>query len=107
MADVRELSVAFKALADPTRVRMVSLLLAAGPEGLCVCDIVVNFPLGQPTISYHLRLLKESGLVSATKKGLWVHYRANPDRLSALGISLPVSPQAVSRSACCDDIISE
>src|SRR3990167_5515341 len=67
----RELATAFKALADPTRVQIVSLLLGTGEAGLCVCDIVSNFPLGQPTVSHHLKVLRDARLVRARKGGLW------------------------------------
>jgi ArsR family transcriptional regulator len=68
-------AVVLKALADPHRLRMVSLL-AAQPEHepLCVCDIEASFDLSQPTISHHLRVLREAGLVTVTKRGLWHHY---------------------------------
>lgn len=64
---------ALKALADPTRLQIVSLL-AQHQEPLCVCDIVAAFPLEQPTISHHLRVLREAGLVNCDKQGLWCFY---------------------------------
>ena len=72
-----------KALADPTRLRILRLL-AQEEEPVCVCDIVAAFPLGQPTISHHLRILRESGLVDGQKRGLWVHYRVKRDRCAEL-----------------------
>ena len=98
-----ELASAFRALSDPTRVQIMSLLLAAGMEGLCVCDIVACFSLGQSTISHHLGLLRDAGLVSATKKGLWVFYAARPERLASLGIYLPLCQNGVRRSHCCNE----
>lgn len=69
-----------KALADPTRFGILRLLLAAdGP--VCVCDITSHFPLNQPTISHHLRLLREAGLVTSSKRGTWAYYSARPERL--------------------------
>jgi ArsR family transcriptional regulator len=74
-----------KALADPQRLRMVSLL-AAQPAGepLCVCDIEASFDLSQPTVSHHLRVLREAGLVTVTKRGLWHHYALAPSGLAPL-----------------------
>ncbi len=61
------------ALADPTRLGIVQML-AGLDEPLCVCDIVAQFQLGQPTISHHLRVLRDAGLVLWEKRGLWVYY---------------------------------
>ena len=62
-----------KALADPTRLRMLELL-AGQPEALCVCDITSQFDLHQPTISHHLRILREAGLIQGEKRGVWSYY---------------------------------
>ena len=72
----------FKALADPTRVAIVSRL-ANTPE-LCVCDLTGAFELGQPTISHHLKVLKDAGLVESTPRGTWAYYRLVPEALDAL-----------------------
>lgn len=64
-----------KALADPTRLRMLDLL-ARQREQLCVCEITARFPLRQPTISHHIRLLREAGLVAGEKRGVWSYYWA-------------------------------
>ena len=64
-----------KALGDPTRLRMLDLL-AQQPEPLCVCDITPRFPQNQPTISHHLRLLREAGLIETEKRGTWSYYWA-------------------------------
>src|ERR687885_521774 len=66
----------FKALADPTRVAIVNRL--AGAEEVCVCDLTAAFELSQPTISHHLRILREAGLVEARRRGAWAHYRLRP-----------------------------
>ena len=68
-------AVVLKALADPQRLRMLSIL-AAQPAGepLCVCDVEAAFALSQGTISHHLRVLREAGLVTVTKRGLWHYY---------------------------------
>lgn len=64
----------FRALSDPTRLGILALL-AAQRQPLCVCDIVARFPLEQPTISHHLKVLRKAGLVSAERRALWVYYR--------------------------------
>jgi len=66
----------FKALADPTRIRILNLL-AASEEPVCVCDIVDHFPLGQPTISHHLEVLRDVRFVAAERRGTFMHYRVN------------------------------
>ena len=68
----------FRALADPTRLRILSLL-ARHADHVCVCDIVGAFPLEQPTISYHLKVLRDACLVSAERRGLWAYYRVEPE----------------------------
>ena len=72
----------FKALADPTRVAIVNRL-AAAPE-VCVCDLTAAFDLSQPTISHHLKVLREVGLVASTRRGTWGYYRLVPEALDAL-----------------------
>ena len=74
----------FKALGDETRLEMMGLLAAAGSE-LCACDIESHFDLSQPTISHHLKILREAGLVTGERRGTWVYYainRAAIDRLA-------------------------
>ncbi len=66
------------ALADPTRLRIVEMLSGAC-EAICVCDITTQFELGQPTISHHLKVLRDANLVSWEKRGLWVYYSLNRD----------------------------
>src|SRR5947208_2662891 len=62
----------FKVLADPTRLQMLSLLVNADEE-VCVCHIQAQFDVGQPTISHHLKVLREAGLVQCVKRGIWVY----------------------------------
>jgi ArsR family transcriptional regulator, arsenate/arsenite/antimonite-responsive transcriptional repressor len=70
-----------KALADPTRLRILSLLSRYEGE-VCVFEIVESFTLEQPTISHHLRILRDAGLVDCRKKGLWAYYYVRRDALS-------------------------
>ncbi len=73
----------FKALADETRLEMLGLLAAAGTE-LCACDIEGHFELSQPTISHHLKILREAGIVTAERRGTWVYYALDRDTLRLL-----------------------
>ncbi len=66
----------FRALADPARVKIINLL-ARSEEPVCVCDIVDHFPLGQPTISHHLKVLRDVRFVVAERRGTFMHYRVN------------------------------
>jgi ArsR family transcriptional regulator len=81
-ADAELLATRFKALADPTRVAIVNRLATA--DEVCVCDLNAAFDLSQPTISHHLRLLREAGLVTATKRGTWAYYRLVPEAVEQL-----------------------
>ncbi len=83
-ADAAELASGFSALADPVRLRVLSIL-AASPEGeVCVCDFVGPVAKSQPTVSHHLRILSEAGLVQGERRGKWVWYSLNRDRLAQL-----------------------
>ena|SRR6266511_1380043 len=77
-----ELAARFKALADPTRVAIVNCLSAA--DEVCVCNLTAAFDLSQPTISHHLKILREAGLVESTRRGTWAYYRLVPDAIDAL-----------------------
>ena len=85
-ADAELLAQQFKALADPTRVGIVNRLSAA-PE-VCVCDLTDAFELSQPTISHHLRVLRDAGLVAMEKRGTWSYYRLLPETVEPLRIAL-------------------
>ena len=74
-----------KALADPVRLRLMSIVLSHEGGEACVCDLNDAFDLSQPTISHHLKVLHEAGLLERDKRGVWVYYRARPEALSALG----------------------
>jgi ArsR family transcriptional regulator, arsenate/arsenite/antimonite-responsive transcriptional repressor len=76
------LATIFKALADPTRVAIVHRLSTA--ESVCVCDLNAAFDLSQPTISHHLRILREAGLVEAERRGTWAYYRLAPHAIDSL-----------------------
>jgi ArsR family transcriptional regulator len=80
--DAELLAARFKALADPTRVAIVNRL-STGDE-VCVCELNAAFDLSQPTISHHLKLLRDAGLVSSTRRGTWAYYRLEPDAVQQL-----------------------
>ena len=88
-ADAARLAPVFKALGDPVRLRMVSMI-AAQPE-LCVCEITPAFDLSSGTISHHLKLLREAGLVDCERRGTYVYYWINPAALEAMSALLAVT----------------
>ena len=77
------LSRAFAALADPVRLRLLSFVASAGAE-VCACDLVEPSGRSQPTVSHHMKVLVDAGLVTREKRGLWVWYAVVPERLDAL-----------------------
>lgn len=79
-----QLAAAFKVLADPVRLRLLSLV-ASAPEGeVCACDLVAPTGRSQPTVSHHLSVLTEAGLVTREQRGRWAWFRAETDRLAIL-----------------------
>lgn len=83
----------FKALGDPVRLRLVSLIGARQGGEVCVCDLSSAFDLTQPTISHHLKVLREAGLIDSERRGTWVYYRLIPAALERIAelLSAPVS----------------
>jgi ArsR family transcriptional regulator, arsenate/arsenite/antimonite-responsive transcriptional repressor len=77
------LAQSFAALADPIRLRMLSVVSSAEDE-VCACDLVEPSGRSQPTVSHHMKILVDAGLVTREKRGLWVWYRSVPSRLDAL-----------------------
>jgi ArsR family transcriptional regulator len=72
-----------KALSDPIRLRLMSLIAAT--DEICVCDLTAPFDVSQPTISHHLKVLRDTGLVDSERRGTWVWYRARREALNAVG----------------------
>jgi ArsR family transcriptional regulator, arsenate/arsenite/antimonite-responsive transcriptional repressor len=83
-ADAVDLAHVFKALADPVRLRLFSLIASFAGGKACVCDLTGPFDVSQPTISHHLRVLREAGLVDSERRGTWVYYWVLPDALARL-----------------------
>lgn len=79
-----QIALRLKALADPVRVRLMSLVLAAEATGLCTCDLAPAVGVTEATVSHHLRQLREAGLVEGTRAGINVYYRARREALGAL-----------------------
>lgn len=77
-----------KALADPVRLRLVSIVAASEGQEACVCDLVEPVGLSQPTVSHHLKILTEAGFLSRTKRGTWAYFRLVPGALEAVAAPL-------------------
>ena len=90
-AEAEDLAAAFKVLADPARLRLRSMV--ASSEEACACEMVEPLGRSQPTVSHHLAVLTDAGLLGRDKRGKWAYYRVVPERLAvlrdALGASLP------------------
>jgi len=80
----------FKALADPHRLAILATL-ARAPDEVCVCDFTAGLPLNQPTVSHHLRILRESGLITCERRGTWVYYRLATDASARINAALAVT----------------
>ncbi|MDN5726339.1 MAG: metalloregulator ArsR/SmtB family transcription factor [Propionibacteriales bacterium] len=78
------LATSLKALADPTRLRLVSLVAAGEGQEACVCDLTEPVGLSQPTVSHHLKVLVDAGILAREQRGRWAYYRLVPDTLSEL-----------------------
>jgi ArsR family transcriptional regulator, arsenate/arsenite/antimonite-responsive transcriptional repressor len=75
-----------KALADPTRLRLISLVAAQAGEEACVCDLTEPVGLSQPTVSHHLKILVDAGVLTREQRGKWAYYRLVPETLNALSV---------------------
>jgi ArsR family transcriptional regulator len=80
----------FKALGDPVRLRLLSLIGAHQGGEVCVCDLTTAFDLTQPTISHHLKVLREAGIITSERRGTWVYYRLVPAALERMASLLSV-----------------
>ena len=83
-----QLARSFKALGDPTRVRLLSLIAATDGGEACICDLTAPVGLSQPTVSHHMKQLVEAGLVTREQRGKWAYYAVVPDALGALSNAL-------------------
>lgn len=88
VAEAEELAPLFKAVADPVRLRLLSLIACHEGGEACVCDLTEAFELTAPTISHHLKVLKTAGLIDSQRRGTWVYYWINPSVLARLSAVL-------------------
>lgn len=90
-----QLAHVFKALADPTRIRLLSLIAATDGGEACICDLTAPVALSQPTVSHHMKLLVEAGLVTREQRGKWAYYRVADHALTAVAQALaPIGAKA-------------
>lgn len=83
-----ELARVFKALGDPVRLRLLSLISTVEGGEACVCDLTEPFEVSAPTISHHLKVLREAGLIEGERRGTWVYYRPVPEVMTCLSVFL-------------------
>jgi ArsR family transcriptional regulator len=88
-----QLARVFKALGDPTRVRLLSLIAASADGEACACDLIEPVNLSQPTVSHHMRQLVDAGLVTRQQRGKWAYYRLVNDTLRAVATALAPAAQ--------------
>jgi ArsR family transcriptional regulator, arsenate/arsenite/antimonite-responsive transcriptional repressor len=94
-----ELARVFKAMGDPVRLRLLSLIASHEGGEACVCDLSEVFDLTGPTISHHLKVLREAGLITGERRGTWVYYRIRPEALQlASQVLAPVPTPAATAS---------
>ncbi|MCT9820750.1 metalloregulator ArsR/SmtB family transcription factor [Microbacterium sp. W1N] len=82
--DAERLAATLKALADPARLRLLSIVAASEGQEACVCDLIAPIGLSQPTVSHHLKVLTEAGFLSRSKRGTWAYYRLQPEALTGV-----------------------
>ena len=94
-AGAQELALLFKAVADPMRLRLLSLIACHEGGESCVCDLLDAFDMTPPSVSYHLKILREAGLISSERRGTWVYYRVNPEVMARMSAVLVPQPAAL------------
>lgn len=82
--NTEQLAIGFAALSDPIRLKVFNIIASSPTEEVCACNLVKPVGRSQPTVSHHLKVLREAGLITSTKRGTWVWYRINTERLSEL-----------------------
>ncbi|MFI5634329.1 ArsR/SmtB family transcription factor [Streptomyces sp. NPDC051664] len=99
-ADAVDMARMFKALSDPVRLRLLSLIASHEGGEACVCDLTGPFDVSQPTISHHLKVLREAGLVGSERRGTWVYYWVLPTALARLSSLLQTPAEPTEVAAC-------
>ncbi len=98
ISQAETLATALKAIADPVRLRLISLIAAHSDAEACVCDLTDPVGLSQPTVSHHLKILVEAGILTREQRGRWAYYRLVPDTLSTLSdLIRPTAGMTLSR----------
>ena len=87
-SEAEALAMRFKALSDPSRLRILSIVSSSPDAETCVCDLSEPLNLGQPTVSHHLKIMVEAGLLNREKRGVWAYYSVVPGALESLASSL-------------------
>jgi ArsR family transcriptional regulator len=87
-AEAHELATRFKALGDPTRVRLLSLIASSTDGEACICELTEPVGLSQPTVSHHMKVLVDAGLVTRDQRGKWAYYAVVPEALDGLSSTL-------------------
>jgi ArsR family transcriptional regulator, arsenate/arsenite/antimonite-responsive transcriptional repressor len=91
--EAERLAAMFKALGDPIRLRLLSVIASHESGEACVCELIASgFSVTGLTISHHLKVLREAGLIEGTRRGTWIYYRVLPDAVGALAARLPLPP---------------
>jgi ArsR family transcriptional regulator len=98
-AQADQVATMLKALADPVRLRLMSLVASHRGGEACVCDLNDAFDLSQPTISHHLKVLHDAGLLDREKRGVWVYYKVRPAALASIGALIGNAPARGSLAA--------
>lgn len=92
----------FKALSDPLRIQLVALTRAADEDGICFCDLASHFTMPQSSLSHHLRVLVDAGLLERERRGTWSWYRLRRDQLDLLQAALRPDGRLLQTPNCCD-----
>ena len=95
-SEAEETARLLKVLADPARLRILSMLVRAPANEICVCDLTDPLALSQPTVSHHMKVLREAGFTTSERRGKWVYHRLVPDRLAGVRSALDPEVPALS-----------
>lgn len=93
--EAAQMVVKLKALADPVRLRLFSAIASHSGGEACVCDISVGVDVSQPTVSHHLKVLRDAGLLTSERRASWVYYSVIPEALQALSVLLHLNDTAL------------
>jgi ArsR family transcriptional regulator, arsenate/arsenite/antimonite-responsive transcriptional repressor len=97
--EASETAALLKVIADPARLRILSMLASTSENEVCVCDLTLPLDLSQPTVSHHMKVLREAGLTTSERRGKWVYHRLVPERLAHVAEALRPPARVGSRAA--------